>query len=180
MRMIAGFLIISGLGSLSWSAAAQGDAAIAWLGISLAALWGLTLALRWPKTLHTACLSATASLGAVAVILKAPALVSVFAISASLCGWDLALMDLRLRSYPREITRKLSTRYAIRCLLLGTLGFVAALGARTIHIRLSFFSALGVLALCATLFLVLHQRVGHMMTERVSEQKEKRTAEPPA
>lgn len=163
MRLIAGFLIVSGLSTISWRAFERGDSAIAWLAIALAALWGLALALRWPKSLHTLFLGAVASLCVVAVILRMPALVPLCALSTSLCGWDLALMNLRLRPYPQEGTLRLSKTYVMRCLSLAAVGFAATLGTRMIHIRLPFFLALGVLALCAGLFLLLHRRVGRMM-----------------
>ncbi len=181
MRTLAGILVISGLVSLSWAGFAQHDPAIAGPGIALAALWGLSMALRWPKELHTACLGAAAFLCALSVIIKMPVLIPLFCLSASLCGWDLALMDLRLRSHPRQATFKLSRQYAIRCLSLAGAGGGVAVLARAIHVRLSFFAAFGILCLCLVLFLMIHRRTHKLMKEESSEAaKEKRTAEPSA
>jgi len=114
VRTLAGILVISGLGALSLAGLAQHDLGIAGPGIALTGLWGLSIALRWPKTSHTACLGAAVFLCALSVILKMPVLIPLFCLSASLCAWDLALMDLRLRSHPRQATFKLTRQYARR------------------------------------------------------------------
>ena len=181
MRTLAGLLVISGLVSLSWGALVQHDLVIAGPGIALAALWGVAMALRWPRPFHTACLGTAALLCALSAILKMPILIPLFCMSASLYGWDLALMDLRLRSHPREASFKLSRTYAIRCLSLAAAGTGAAVLARAIHVRLSFSTAFAILCLCLVLFLMIYRSTRNLMEEIRSEAaKEKRTAEPSA
>jgi len=180
VRTLAGILVISGLGALSLAGLAQHDLGIAGPSIALAALWGLSIALRWPKTSHTACLGASASLCALSVILKMPVLIPLFCLSASLCAWDLALMDLRLRSHPRQATFKLSRQYAIRCLSLAGVGGGVAILARAIHVQLSFSAAFFISCLSLSLFLVIHRRTQHLLEMAPLETKEARTAEPPA
>ncbi|MCK5246668.1 hypothetical protein KAR02_07200, partial [Candidatus Bipolaricaulota bacterium] len=74
MRTLAGLLVISGLGALSWGAFALHDLAIATPGIALAALWGLTIALRWPRAIHTACLGSTVLLCGLSTSMEIPIL----------------------------------------------------------------------------------------------------------
>jgi len=177
VRTLAGILVISGLGTLSLAGLAQHDLGIAGPGIALAGLWGLSIAFRWPKTSHTACLGAAAFLCALSVILKMPVLIPLFCLSASLCACDLALMDLRLRSHPRQATFKLTRQYALRCLTLAGVGCGVAILARTIHVRLSFFAAFAVSCLCLVLFLIIQRHTHKLMEEKSSEAaKEKRTA----
>ncbi len=168
MRTLAGILVTSGLIALSWGALSLHDLAIAALGIALAALWGLAITLRWPKAFHTAYLGSTAFLCALSASMEMPALIPLFCVSATLTGWDLALMDLRMRTHPRKATFVLTRKYALRCLSLAGLGFGAALLARVVHVRMSFFSALAVSCLCLMLFLVIHRRARTMMNERPS------------
>ena len=170
MRTLAGLLVISGLGTLSWAGLAQHDLSIAGPGIALGALWGLAIALRWPKAFHTACLGTAAFLCVLSALLKMPALIPLFCISASLYGWDLVLMDLRLKSHPSEATSALSRKYAVRCLVLASVGAGVTLGTRGIHVRLSFFTAFVMSCLCVVLFLMIHRRTRNLM-ERTSRGK---------
>lgn len=177
MRALAGLLVISGLGTLSWAGLAQHDLSIAGPGITLGALWGLAMALRWPKAFHTACLGTAAFLCVLSVLLKMPALIPLFCISASLYGWDLVIMDLRLRSHRSEATSALSRKYAIRCLVLASVGAAVTLGARTIHVELSFFTAFAMSCLCIVLFLIIHRSTHKLMVEKPSERDSKRKAD---
>lgn len=173
MRMLAGVLVASGLTMLSWAALAQQDLVVAGPGIALGALWTLAIALRSPRAIHTACLAATASLCVLSVILKMNVLVSLFCLSSALYGWDLALMDLRLGEHPQDATVNLARRYAIRCLSLGVAGVVTALLARSIHIRLSFFTAFALSCVCVMLFLTIHRRTRGLMDPASSEEQKK-------
>lgn|GEM_PF-2428390 len=180
MRMLAGALVTSGLVALSLGGIAQHDLVVAIPGIALAALWGLAVALHWPRLLHTCCLGATAALCALSVILRMPLLITLFSISASLYGWDLALLDLRLLSHPREATFRLTRKYAIRGLSLGLAGGGVTLIARYIQVQLSFFTAFAISCLSLVLFLIIHRHSRGVFDENPSEAKEKRTAKPPA
>lgn len=180
MRILAGALVTSGLVTLSLAGLVQHDLLVAAPGIALAALWGLSMALHWPRGLQTCCLGATAFLCALGVLLKMPILIPLFCISACLYGWDLALLDLHLRSHPREATFKLLHKYAIRGLSLGLVGSGVTLIAHSIHVQLSFFSAFAISCLCLALFLIIHRHGRGLLDEKPSEVKEKRTAKPPA
>ncbi len=172
MRPLAGVLIISGLIALSWGAFSLHDLAIAVPGIALAALWGLAIALRWPKAFHTACLGSTAFLCALSAFMKAPPLIPLVCVSATLYGWDLALMDLRVRSHPRDVTFALARKYAVRCLSLAGLGFGVALAARVVRIRMPFFPAFAISCMCLILFLIIHRRARSMMEDKSLEKEE--------
>ncbi len=179
MRMIAAILVISGLTALAGVAFAQHDAVIAVLSIALGVLWGIAIVLRWPRHVHTGCLGLAAVLCALNTSMGMPVLVSLACLSTALYGWDLALMDLRTRAHPQDGTFFLERRYALRCLGLAGLGFGAALLARVIRVRMSFFSAFAISCLCLLLFLMIHRRVRTMMPKEPSA-KEQRAAEPPA
>lgn len=178
MRTLAGALVISGLAMLSWGALSLHDLAIAVPGIALAALWGLAIVLRSPKPVHTACLGSTAFLCALSASMEIPALIPLFCVAATLTGWDLALMDLQMRTHPHEAAFVLARKYAVRCVILAGLGFGAALLARVIHVRMSFFSAFAISCLCLMLFLVIHRRARTMMDKRPAETFKKPSATP--
>ncbi len=172
MRMPAGVLVISGLAALSGSAFAQHHVVIAVPSIVLVVLWGLAIALRWPRPVHTGCLGLAAVLCALSIFVGMPVLVSVLCLSAVLYGWDLALMELRTAARPRDTTFRLERRYAIRCLRLAGLGFGATLLARIVHVRMSFLSAFTISCWCMLLFLVVHRRVRTLMLEGPSVKEE--------
>jgi hypothetical protein len=180
VRILAGALVTSALVALSLGGIAQHDLVVAIPGIALAALWGLAMALHWPRGVHSCCLGATSALCALSVILRMPILLPLFSISASLYGWDLALLDLRLQSHPREATFKLARKYAIRGVSLGLAGGGVTLIARYIQVQLSFFTAFAILCLCLVLFLTIHRHSRGVFDDNPSEVKEKRTAKPPA
>jgi len=179
MRMMAGILVIVGLAALSGQAFTQHHVVIVMPSIALAVLWGLAIALRWPRPVHTGCLGLSAVLCALSTSVGMPVLVSVFCLSAVLYGWDLTLMELRTAAHARNETFCLERRYAFRCLRLAGLGFGVTLLARFIHVRMSFFSALAISWWCSLLFLIVYRRTRRLMGGELST-KEKRTTEPSA
>jgi len=179
MRLIAGILVISGLTALAGAAFACHDAVIAALGIVLAILWAVAIALRWPRHVHTGCLGLAAILCALSTSMGMPVLISLACLSTALYGWDLALMDLRTRAHPQDATFRLERKYVLRCLGLAGLGFGATLLARIVRVHLSFFAAFAISCLCLLLFLMIHRRVRVMMAKETLA-NEKRTARPPA
>jgi len=179
MRIIASILVISGLCALSASILTHHEIAVAACAVALAVLWGAAIALRWTRAVHTACLVLTAVLCALSTFISVPLLTILLCLSATLHGWDLMLIDLQTAAHPRDMKFNLARKYSVRCLMLAGLGIAVTLGARAVHVRLSFFSAFAASCLCLILFSKIQHRARLMMSEG-SPAKKERTAKPPA